>query len=378
MDRSQGLDFGLDAFRTGEERTWELPAWGHPLSLGVFPLLVEESESELRTIGTAFNIGRAGILATAGHLLVEESLKRDRRGLRLLHEPWFPKSLELSEYGNHGLYILYSLAGHEQLHVRLLPIQKASGILTVTPERRRVADLAFVAPDFPRELPRRCLPITFRVPRIGSTIRCIGYCKSSDDHENVISLEDLREERIRDWLSYYKHRFCVVEGVVREIFTQGFAPNFVSSACFSIDVETENGLSGGPVFDENGYVCGVVSAGASLYFSQPSSSSLVSLFYPSFMTSINAVHSMAANFQFTISLPLSELVARQSIRTDGSEELVTLVPEGEEWRVGIEIHKDDANSVFDNLEGFQENRTASLATGSHLRMKKAETRDTTE
>lgn len=51
-----------------------------------------------------------------------------------------------------------------------------------------------------------------------------------------------------------------------------------SASGFAIDAEVENGQSGGPVFNEEGFVCGVVSAGATGYFGEPAS--LTSLLYP--------------------------------------------------------------------------------------------------
>ena len=40
-----------------EVKTWDLPAWGHPLSRIVLPLFIR-SENELLPAGTAFWVGR--------------------------------------------------------------------------------------------------------------------------------------------------------------------------------------------------------------------------------------------------------------------------------------------------------------------------------
>jgi len=59
-----------------------------------------------------------------------------------------------------------------------------------------------------------------------------------------------------------------------------------------------------------------------------------------------------------------ELIDTGSIETDGSEELVTLVPEGGAWRVGILIHEGDSESVYDDFGGLQEGTPATPETES--------------
>ena len=126
-------------------------------------------------------------------------------------------------------------------------------------------------------------------------------------------------------------------------------------------------MSGGPVFNEDGYVCGIVSASASLSFDR----SLAALFYPAMMTSITVGIQMGA-MRLNGVQPLLQFVERGAVRTDGSEELVTYIPEPDGWRIGPSIHKDDMPFVFDDLAGLEKNQPAKLETrGVYQRVRKA-------
>lgn len=74
--------------------------------------------------------------------------------------------------------------------------------------------------------------------------------------------------------------------------------------------------------------------------------------------------------RFAATHPLFALVENGGIETDGSEELVTLVPEGEPWRVGPLIHRDDGTYVFENFEGHQDNRPATPENRGFYRLRR--------
>jgi hypothetical protein len=69
------------------------------------------------------------------------------------------------------------------------------------------------------------------------------------------------------------------------------------------------------------------------------------------------------------------MIDRGMIETDGSEELVTLIDEGDgAWRVGALIHKDDAESIHEDFRGHQEGTPAPLETQAvYLLRRKVET-----
>ena len=70
--------------------------------------------------------------------------------------------------------------------------------------------------------------------------------------------------------------------------------------------------------------------------------------------------------------PLVALIEHGGIGTDGTENMVSFIPEGDEWRIGPLIHKDDAPFVFDNFYGLQEGRQAKKETRKVFMLKKNE------
>ncbi len=365
--QSQRVTINLEEHRSDGATSWELPPWGHVLSCGVFPLHMF-IEDQFIPLGTAFCISRTGIVATATHNLLE-AFKHHPRGRRILQENRFPKSLHLREIGDPGFSLLHSRwVSPEKFQVNFWPLKGASGLLTEGTDDEQPTDLIFGSPRFQGEFPYLPLPISFAIPRIGTKVKCVGYSRTEVPNGGIPA-EDLRRGQVGDWFQHYLHSFRVVEGTVTKIFTQGFARGYIRGACFVIDAEVEHGQSGGPVFNEEGYVCGVVSAGATGYFNEPSS--LISLFYPAFTTGISFGFSMGP-VRIDATHPLCALVEQGSIKTDGSEELVTLVPEGNSWRVGPMIHKDDSAHVFDDFGGHQDERPATPGPDEYYRLRRKE------
>lgn len=271
-------------------------------------------------------------------------------GLALLHSRWVDK---------------------EKLQCNIWPLEGAYGGQATPPggtSVKKPTDIVFGFPQLQQLFSYAPLKICFAVPRIGSKIICIGYA-GTEVPGGGISIEEIRSGKIQDWFSCYKHSLRAVQGRVMQVFTQGFTEGYLRGGCFSIDCEVEPGQSGGPVFNEHGYVCGVISAGATNFFNKPAS--LVSLFFPTLMTIIKFGGSMGQN-RFDVSSPLWELVSNGSMETDGSEKMVTIVPDGDSWRIGIAIHKDDSASVFDDFNGYQENRTATKETAEVFGLRRLE------
>src|SRR5262245_32185722 len=98
-EQSRPVSINLDENRPEGATSWELPAWGHDLSFGVYPLhmLIDD---RFIPLGTAFSIS-TGIVATATHNFIE-AFKHHPRGRQILEKDSFPKNLHLKEIGDPG------------------------------------------------------------------------------------------------------------------------------------------------------------------------------------------------------------------------------------------------------------------------------------
>lgn len=342
--------------RTGGETSWEYPPWGHPLGYGIYPVLISV-DNHLLPVGTAFCISRIGLVASAAHNALA-ALQYHPRGEKILQRAELPPNVDL---GSIGLSVLHNwVSAQDTLSVNIWPLEGVQGA--------QPTDLIFGFPKFQQDFPYLPLRISLALPRIGSKVICVGYCET-DLTEGSLSVEALKSGAISDWPSHYRHKFQAVEGTVRHIYTQEFLPGYLRGACFEIDTEVKSGMSGGPVFNEHGNVCGVVSATASQFFGRPSS--LATLFYPALMTGVKFGFQMGP-VRMNATHPLIALIEHGGVETDGTENMVTFLPEGDGWRIGPLIHQDDAPFVFDNFYGLQEGRQAKLEDRGVLRLKRNE------
>lgn len=365
-DKSQQevLRLNLNEGRSEGATSWSLPPWGHPLSWGIFPLLISE-EGRFTPIGTAFCISKLGVVATATHL-VTEALRRHPRGQQILRRKEFPQNVDLGRLGLSVLHTWRRPGGKGQ--VSLWPLEGGNG--AYLEDQGQPADILFSFLKSQVSLPYIPLAISLAVPRVGSKVKCFGYT-GTRIAGGALTAQDFQSGAINDWFNVYQHSFCAIEGRVIRVFTQEFAKGYLGGACFAIDAEVGQGHSGGPVFNEAGYVCGVVSAGATSFFGQPSS--LISPFYPASMIGIDCEVPMGLG-RAAANKTLLEMVESETIGTDGSEEFITLVPDGDTWRVGVSIHDDDRGSAHDNFGGYQEALPATLETKSGYRVRRKDER----
>jgi hypothetical protein len=222
-----------------------------------------------------------------------------------------------------------------------------------TIEEAPPTDVGYVSPKFQGGFPYLPLPLTFAVPRIGSRVICVGF-GDLPVPDGGLSLDDIKCGRI-NLLDEYEHKLLAAEGRVTRIFTQRFASGSVSGPCFTIDAELPHGMSGGPVFSENGYVCGITSAGATHYFQTPTS--IISMLYPLLVMNIR-FGGHIGSVRIQSNRQLIELIAKGAVITDGSEKLVKIRTESNEIILGPAMHREDSDYMYDDFPGFQKGRHA--------------------
>lgn len=324
-----------------EDKTWELPPWGHVLSKGVLPLFMRV-EGVLLPIGTAFWVGGGvPLVMTAFHNVVE-ALRHEPRYRHLLSTGSFPEKVDLK---NVGFYVLHQDDCRADAgRLTLLPLES----INAGPP----GDVVFGYPQFEPGRATWSLPLSFEPPRIGESVWSLGY--TGFQPAEGIPLESIRSGEF-DWTKSYRHRFMITEGTVGRIFTQRFAEGFNGGPCFSFSNEIEHGQSGGPIITMDGRVVGLNSATATNFFNAPTS--LGSMFYPLLMTPIKFGLSLGGgNFSLRLNAAhrLIDLISRGAVKTDGSEQQVALhTVEGKDgYAIGPRIPREDQPFAHADFKAF--------------------------
>jgi hypothetical protein len=116
-----------------------------------------------------------------------------------------------------------------------------------------------------------------------------------------------------------------------------------------VDFEVEHGLSGGPTFNDKGFIWGINSAGVSLVMGRPAG--LVSM--------INATMPTKIKLEDRESASLIDLITSGKVISDQTFSLANIHQVGEQFRVDPLIHQDDAHSVFEDGHGYENGTPAS-------------------
>src|SRR5918992_5324451 len=290
------------------ENLWELPPWHTYWGRFVYPLLVANSHRRLFPLGTAFAFSNLDPFLTARHNL-EGALRKHHPKA----EQFVQKGIVAARSGgvlDHAYLAILSQGPNPGLNDVSLDLRLFNSIHAALPTDLLVGNM--LNDDRFAWVPTLTPLITFAPPRIGETVRCIGYTDMKVPEEGL-PIDDIREYRLNPYEAY-SHRLIVAVGRVTNIFIERFTQGFVEGPCFTIDVEIPQGLSGGPILRSDGAVCGVVYSGASIFFNSPTS--IGSFLYPIFLLRLSFGISMANGaFQMTATgRSVAELVATQAIR----------------------------------------------------------------
>lgn len=322
----------LREYQRPGEKSWDLPPWNHPVSQGVYLLSVIKDE-HVFPIGTAFLISRIGIVATAYHNITD-AMRFHRNGERLriggLRNNYHVNDMQLC-------VLHHVLLADGASEFSLIPIKGVHG--------GPPSDVIYGVLAHDPHVLRRPFTLSPGVPRINSTVLSVGYCEMQYPDDGI-PLESIRSGTF-DWISDYSHRLCVREGRVEAVFTNSFAPSYVGGPCFLIDCEIEQGLSGGPVFNESTYACGINSAGMTTIMGRPTS--LVSMIYPTLPVEISLQEGLRS---------LESLIRTGKVISDGTIDLCRVHRDENGIRVDPLVHQDDRHAIFETGAHYENNSSA--------------------
>lgn len=345
-----------DFRKSQNDLEWELPAWGHPISQGVMPLLIGV-HGRLFPVGTAFTTGqKVQFMITATHN-IDQLVKEDPRFSNVIGQGRLEGSHDLSD--GYALYALHHRVDGDKVHMTLWPLEKIDGASPT--------DVVFAHPQFSTDIQTLVTPLSFDIPAVGAAVLSIGYSEFSYPEEGI-DLEAVKFGNF-DWLGTYSHRLFVTEGTVERVFTQKFASGYVAGPCFAFSPEIRHGMSGGPIYNANGNVCGVNSAGATAFFDEPMS--LGSLFYP-MLTRPLRFGAKLGPLTLNASHAMLDLIAHGTLKTDGSEQSVAFTQDEQTGNMIAHPRSPTASHgyVHDDFNSFQTGKGATTLANEYMLMKR--------
>jgi Trypsin-like peptidase domain len=234
LPTGEGMEFDADTFVTLDHLT--------QFNSVVVPVVVVDPK-QIRCVGTAFDISPSGLFVTARHVIDEAE--------KLCKET--PDS---------STAVLWVGSGEGEDVPDLL-----GGIVTVshfTKDDANGSDLGLLRAGMLKDGEPYLFPIcrlSARVAKVGTKILAMGYARF-----NIKS--DTSTEQLRQIV--FEHNFSVSTGEVLQVFREGrdtfrdLDGNFTGrlpTVCFETSARFDPGMSGGPVFDENFSVCGIIATG---------------------------------------------------------------------------------------------------------------------
>lgn len=215
-----------------------LKEFGHITQQMIMPVISIKGD-KITPLGTGFVIAE-GIIVTAKHV-IDEFLTIN--GLKNTVKDIADASLNVlyisdKTHGDHGQFYLGGM----------IPITRVWYLDDI--------DIAFcwinkpinTTDNTPLYTPH--VKLSPSIPKVGEKILGFGYYKSQ-----IESTSKIRDgKKVVD----YSHETAFTTGVVEEVFPVRRDSGMLSFPCFRVSARFEAGMSGGPIFNEKGAVCGVI------------------------------------------------------------------------------------------------------------------------
>jgi hypothetical protein len=244
-----------------------LPEFGARIQQAVMPIL-GIADGQLIAYGTGFMVAGDGLMMTAKHVIQHAWSQRVRR------------FNERGQFYDHcELYALYvTNERHPDNDAKyvggLWPINKAWFSLEL--------DIAFC---WLRSATRDSESIRFPIfrlspgiPKLGERVIGFGYYKMEGSK--------IEQGTTRDDSANYSQMTAHSAGRIVEVFPKKRDSGMLNFPCFLINARFDPGMSGGPVCNESGYVCGVICSSMPKFEGDPGYVSYVSLIWPAMGTQV--------------------------------------------------------------------------------------------
>jgi hypothetical protein len=289
--------------KTGNNNFEPFPEFGTLVQQTVMPI-VTLVENHLVPLGTGFMIGADGLMLTASHVLDE--------GYRTGHRRIGPDGA----YQTH--WELYAIYATDEMHHNQLATN-VGGLWPIDriwrPEELDIS-LCWLRPAVRNGQPMRfpIVRLSPGAPAVGAPIAGIGYYAMEGG--------EVGDEGDGNQSITYKQNTATTRGCVVEVYLQQRDAGMLSFPSFQTDARFDHGMSGGPIFNALGTVCGVICSSSPQLEDGQGHISYGSLIWPIFGITFEAALEPGGELQ---AITIAELTARQVIQVDNSYECVRVV-----------------------------------------------------
>ncbi len=272
-----------------------LEEFGHEIQQVVLPIIAGH-KGQFVPVGTGFVIAPQGLMMTATHVLQEAHSRcgGEEGGIDISSS-----GMEL-----YALYVTNERHGpkNEQFVGGLWPIRKA----WFGPE----LDIAFC---WLETALRDGEPMSFPVARLSPGLPSVGEPILGFGYHKMESATD-RWDAGRKNISY-RQNTAFTEGHVLEVFATARDAAMLKFPVFRTEARFDPGMSGGPIFNQKGYICGVICSSLPPFCDDEQHVSYGSLIWPSMGSSVDVIVDEGNEPE---RLQIHTLVERGNIKVDGS------------------------------------------------------------